>query len=76
MDVENHELVPKHEVLDEEEAEEVLEEYDVTRRGLPKIEQGDAALKNLEAEVGDIIRIERESPTAGETTYYRVVVED
>ncbi|MFB6167120.1 MAG: DNA-directed RNA polymerase subunit H [Candidatus Nanohaloarchaea archaeon] len=76
MDVEDHELVPEHEVMGEEEVEELLEEYEATKDELPQIESGDAALKSLDAEVGDVIRIERDSPTAGETTYYRVVVEE
>lgn len=76
MDVEKHELVPDHEVMEEDEVDELLDEYEVQRDGLPQIKQEDAALKNLEAEVGDVIRIERSSPTAGETTYYRVVVEE
>lgn len=76
MDVEEHELVPDHEVMGEEEVEELLEEFDVTKEELPQIEQGDAALKDLESEVGDVVRIERASPTADRTTYYRVVVEE
>ncbi|MFB6265891.1 MAG: DNA-directed RNA polymerase subunit H [Candidatus Nanohaloarchaea archaeon] len=76
MDIEEHELVPDHEVMDEGEVEELLEEYSITREELPQIKQDDAALKPLEAEPGDVVRIDRSSPTAGETTYYRLVVED
>lgn len=76
MDVEEHELVPEHAVMDEEEVETLLDEYEITKDDLPQIERTDAAVKPLEAEVGDVIRIERDSPTAGETTYYRIVVED
>ncbi|MDY6769095.1 MAG: DNA-directed RNA polymerase subunit H [Candidatus Nanohaloarchaea archaeon] len=75
MDVEEHELVPPHTVLDADEVEELLDEYNITKDELPRIQQGDAALSSVEAEVGDVIKIERSSPTAGETTYYRVVVE-
>ncbi|MDY6769991.1 MAG: DNA-directed RNA polymerase subunit H [Candidatus Nanohaloarchaea archaeon] len=76
MEVGEHELVPDHEVMAEDEVEELLDEYDITKGELPQIKQTDAALKSLETEVGDVIRIERSSPTAGETTYYRVVVEE
>lgn len=76
MEVTEHELVPEHEIMEEDEVEEILEEYKIGRDDLPRIKQGDAALKNLEVEVGDVIRINRSSPTAGETTYYRLVVED
>ncbi len=75
MDITDHEAVPEHRKLDEEETEEVLEKYGASRDDLPKIQRTDAALKQMDAEVGDIIEIQRSSPTAGETTYYRVVVE-
>lgn len=76
IDVHEHELVPEHEVLSEEEAEEVLEQYGAGKHDLPEISRKDAALKDLDAEVGDVIEITRQSPTAGETNYYRIVVED
>ncbi len=76
MDVTEHELVPSHTVMEEDEVEQLLDEYEITKGDLPQIPQNDAALKSLEAEVGDVIMIERDSPTAGETTYYRVVVEE
>ncbi|MFB6076643.1 MAG: DNA-directed RNA polymerase subunit H [Candidatus Nanohaloarchaea archaeon] len=75
MDIEDHELVPEHEVMDEDAVEQLLDEYGIGKEQLPRIERTDAAVKQLEAEVGDVIRIERASPTAGETTYYRRVIE-
>lgn len=75
MDVTDHETVPEHRKLDEEEIEEVLDEYDADKDQLPKIERTDAALKQMDVEVGDVIEIRRESPTAGKTTYYRTVIE-
>lgn len=76
INVEDHEAVPEHRKLDEEETEEVLEKYGAEKDDLPKIERTDAALKNKDGiEVGDVIKIVRDSPTAGEAVYYRVVVE-
>ncbi len=75
LDVTEHEAVPEHRKLEEDEVEEVLEKYGAEREDLPKIERTDAALKSMEVEVGDIIEIVRDSPTAGETTYYRRVIE-
>jgi DNA-directed RNA polymerase subunit H len=76
MNINDHEAVPEHRKLDEDEIEEVLERYDVEKNGLPKIERTDAALKNKDnIEVGDVIEIVRDSPTAGESVYYRRVVE-
>ncbi len=75
LDVTEHEAVPEHRKLEEEEVEEVLEKYGSEKDDLPKIERTDAALKQMDVEVGDVIEIVRESPTAGETTYYRRVIE-
>lgn len=75
IDVESHELVPEHEVMDEDAVETLLDEYDIERDQLPKIDRNDAAVKPLDAEVGDVIKITRDSPTAGTTTYYRLVTE-
>lgn len=76
MNVQDHESVPEHRKLEEDEVEEVLEKYDTEKSKLPKIERTDAALKNLDnIEVGDVIEIVRESSTAGETVYYRQVIE-
>lgn len=75
IDVRDHEAVPKHEKMEEDEIKEVLEKYDTEKDKLPKIERTDAALKQMDVEEGDVIRIERESPTAGKTTYYRLVVD-
>jgi len=67
-------LVPKHEILSKKEVEELLKKYNVTKDKLPKILITDPAVKAIGAKVGDVIKIERESPTAGKSYYYRVVV--
>lgn len=75
MDVRDHKAVPEHRKLDEDEVDEVLDEFGANKDELPKIQRTDAALKQMDAEVGDVIEIRRESPTAGKTTYYRTVIE-
>jgi DNA-directed RNA polymerase subunit H len=70
-----HVLVPKHEILSEEEAKEVLSRYRVTPDKLPYILSSDPVVKALGAKPGQLLRITRKSPTAGESVYYRVVVE-
>jgi len=75
IDITDHRAVPDHRKLDEDEIEEVLEEYGVEKDDLPKIERTDAPLKQMDVEVGDVIEITRDSPTAGKTTYYRRVIE-
>ncbi|GGL67970.1 DNA-directed RNA polymerase subunit H [Halocalculus aciditolerans] len=73
-DVSNHELVPEHNILDEEDVEEVLDEYDIERTSLPKIKRKDPALPD-DAEVGDVIEIVRDSRTTDKATVYRLVIE-
>ncbi|MDY6817158.1 MAG: DNA-directed RNA polymerase subunit H [Halobacteriales archaeon] len=74
VDVSQHELVPEHVVLDEDDVDAVLEEYNVKRTDLPKITVGDPALPET-AEVGDVIEITRDSRTTDTATVYRLVVE-
>ena len=75
VDVSQHELVPDHTVLDEGALEDVLEEYNITKTDLPKITRTDPALQDVDAEVGDVIRIERDSRTTDTAVVYRLVVE-
>jgi DNA-directed RNA polymerase subunit H len=72
--VENHSLVPKHSKLNDKEKQQLLEKYKITLKELPKILKNDAAIKELNPKVGDIIKILRESPTAGQSTFYRCVI--
>ncbi|MDW8186995.1 MAG: DNA-directed RNA polymerase subunit H [Nitrososphaerota archaeon] len=65
----------KHELLEVDEAERVLQRYKANRNQLPKILTTDPVVKKMGARPGDIIRITRTSPTAGLTVYYRVVDE-
>ncbi|MEM5790550.1 MAG: DNA-directed RNA polymerase subunit H [Candidatus Aenigmatarchaeota archaeon] len=70
----SHKLVPKHEILDEKEKEELLKRYGITLRQLPRILSSDPVARALDAKPGDVIRIRRKSLTARESIYYRVVV--
>jgi DNA-directed RNA polymerase subunit H len=74
LEIEKHELVPKHVLLSEKEKEEVLEKYGISLRQLPRISIEDPAVKDLNGKIGDVVKIIRKSPTAGETLYYRVIV--
>jgi DNA-directed RNA polymerase subunit H len=67
-----HILQPKHTILKQEEAEKLLEKYNVSFAQLPKIKIIDPALPEG-ANVGDVIKIERKDET-GTHVYYRVVV--
>ncbi|MBS7606625.1 DNA-directed RNA polymerase subunit H [Candidatus Bathyarchaeota archaeon] len=70
-----HYLVPKHEVLSPEERKVVLEKYRIEPYKLPRIKTSDPIIRVIGAKPGDIVKITRRSPTAGESVYYRYVVE-
>ena len=74
IDIEKHELVPKHIILNEQEKEELLKNYGISLRQLPRILVSDPVIKLLNGKLGDVVKIIRKSPTAGETIYYRVVI--
>jgi DNA-directed RNA polymerase subunit H len=74
VDVSEHTLVPEHTVMDEEDLEGVLAEYDIKRTDLPKITRSDPALPE-DAEIGDVVRIVRDSRTTDQAIVYRLVVE-
>ena len=75
VNVSEHELVPDHTLLeDDDEIEEMLEEYNIKRTDLPKIKRTDPAVPD-EAEAGDVIRVERDSRTTDTAVVYRLVVE-
>lgn len=74
VDATSHELVPDHTLLEEPALEEVLDGYDIDRTDLPKIKRTDAGLPDR-AEVGDVVKIVRDSRTTDEAVIYRLVVE-
>lgn len=77
VDATQHELVPEHRVLEEDELEGVLAEYGIDRTDLPKITRTDAALKDLDesVEIGDVVEVVRDSRTTDTAVVYRLVVE-
>lgn len=70
-----HELVPDHILLSEDEAAEVLKQYNISKGQLPKIKTSDVVVKQIGAQPGDVIRIIRKSLTAGRAVAYRLVIE-
>ncbi|MHA2031749.1 MAG: DNA-directed RNA polymerase subunit H [Candidatus Kariarchaeaceae archaeon] len=69
-----HYLVPVHEFATEEEVDELEKKYSIYKYQLPKISSEDPAVQLLGAKVGDVLKIKRDSPTAGEFLVYRTVV--
>ncbi|AGI48493.1 DNA-directed RNA polymerase, subunit H, RpoH/RPB5 [Thermoplasmatales archaeon BRNA1] len=76
-----HDLVPEHHLLSEEETQEVLSRLGISREQLPKIKTTDAAIMILSKirkepiTEGSVIKVIRKSDTAGEFEAYRLVTE-
>ena len=73
IDIQDHKLVPKHEIMTEQEISDEFSDVDYNIKDLPKIKSDDPVVKAIEAKSGDILRITRESQTAGEFVTYRIV---
>jgi DNA-directed RNA polymerase subunit H len=70
-----HIYVPKHEIITKKEAEDVLEKYHCKATELPLIFATDPAIIGLGVKPGDMIKITRKSATAGDSFYFRYVIE-
>ena len=68
---ERHYLVPEHVLIRKEKAKELLAELGIKKASLPKISRLDPAVKPLKGDKGDVVKIIRDSLTAGQSTYYR-----
>ncbi|WP_173332317.1 DNA-directed RNA polymerase subunit H [Methanocella paludicola] len=75
FDVLTHDLVPNHILLTEEETQELLKRYSITRGQLPKIKSSDVVVKQIGAKPGDVLKIIRRSLTAGKAVAYRLVID-
>ena len=69
-----HTLVPQHIKLSDAEAKKLMDTYRISIKDLPKIILSDPAIADLGPRAGDVIKIIRKSKTAGETVYYRGVI--
>ncbi|MBA3283711.1 MAG: DNA-directed RNA polymerase subunit H [Nitrosopumilus sp.] len=71
----DHVFQPKHEILPKEDAEFVFKKFNSKPSQLPYIMASDKGIQGLNAQPSDVIKITRKSSTAGESVYYRYVVE-
>jgi DNA-directed RNA polymerase subunit H len=69
-----HGLVPMHEILSAEETKKLLEKYRVKPYQLPQIRTSDTAAIAVGAKPGDVLKITRDSVTAGKCVSYRYVI--
>ena len=74
VNITHHELVPKHMIASEEEKKAVLKKYRVKESQLPKILVNDPVAKYLGVRRGQLVKIIRDSETAGKHVVYRIAV--
>ena len=74
IDVFNSRLSPQYRIMLKEEIDQLLSKYNIVIKDLPKIKLNDPAVKLLGAKEGDVLEIKRNSKTAGQYNYYRLVV--
>ena len=74
INVKGHGLVPEHILLKDKEKADLLANYHISVRSLPKIFVEDPAIANLSVKQGDVIKVIRSSKSAGVSVYYRVVI--
>ncbi|MEE9525595.1 MAG: DNA-directed RNA polymerase subunit H [Candidatus Woesearchaeota archaeon] len=74
--IKKHILMPKHIKLSVKERAVLFENYHISVKELPKIMKDDPAIVSLHAKEGDVIKIVRQSPTAGEIEFYRGVISE
>ncbi len=74
MNITHHELVPKHIIVNDEEKKCVLKKYKIKESQLPKILVIDPVAKYLGLRRGQLVKIIRNSETAGLHVVYRIAV--
>jgi DNA-directed RNA polymerase subunit H len=73
--VSTHILIPRHELLTREEANQLAKNFNASPSQFPYLLATDPVAKEIGAKPGDFVKITRRSETAGSSTYYRFVVE-
>lgn len=74
VNIVDNNLVPKHILLSDDEASNILIEYKINKENLPRIFSVDRIAKYYNIKPGQIVKIIRPSITAGEEIIYRVCV--
>mmetsp|Transcript_46984 Transcript_46984/g.124376 ORF Transcript_46984/g.124376 Transcript_46984/m.124376 type:complete len:180 (-) Transcript_46984:136-675(-) len=72
VNITDHVLVPKHELLTTSEKAAVLTRYSIKENQLPRIMASDPVARYLGLKKGDVVKITRKSATAGRYVTYRV----
>jgi DNA-directed RNA polymerase I, II, and III subunit RPABC1 len=71
INITEHCLVPRHEILTKEECKKLLDKYSIKESQLPKINKNDPVARYLGIEKNQIVKIIRSSETSGRYITYR-----
>lgn len=74
VDITEHELVPEHQVLSNEEKTNLLKQYKLKEIQLPRMKPEDPVARYFGLTRGHVVKIIRASETAGRYVTYRIVL--